>query len=342
MSAARALLAGTRLGRQRRGALGVAGYHRSARVNAVLEDLVTSGDERVAPAPPAEEPTRPAVTPGDADRQRFTLHWSVDMWRDFNPRAWLAAVEDEASPLPARLSSFADTMTKALSSTGALGSPEAARYWAYHVARSGFFATQAVLGLAAARASAGRSQNPDSAVSRTEALARNGWQVRQAPAARWRHPARLPLRSTLLLLALSLHLRVAASAARSGARGGGDADVLPGLREHQGGPLHPALGHDHPHPPPVQPALRGAPRRRLRGGGRRHAAPPRARRARRHLAALLPAARLLPGRVPLPDRRVAVAGVGQGVRNQHRDSIRGAAGRDAAVHLGAGGGLHGR
>lgn len=173
MSAARVLLASVRLGRVTRGPF-AAVSRRSIAAKAVLEDLVTS-----AGAAPAAEPARPAaVHPADADRQNFELHWSVDMWRDFNPREWLQVqgIGDDSAPLPTRLAAFVETLTNLMGTSGALGSTEAARFWAYHVARSGFFATQAILGLAAVRAAVQRDAGSDSAVTRMDAVARSGWQ----------------------------------------------------------------------------------------------------------------------------------------------------------------------
>lgn len=150
---------------------GIAGNTRVLPVQAFRdEEAVRTVDQ--PPQAAAALPTFPA----DADRAQFQLHWSVDMWRDFNPRSWLDGVADESRPLPDRLRNFLDTMTNAVGSSGVLGSAQSARYWAYHTARSGFFAAQAVLGLAAARSAAGRSDSPSEAVSRLAGTLRNGWQ----------------------------------------------------------------------------------------------------------------------------------------------------------------------
>jgi hypothetical protein len=146
---------------------------------AVLEEAVTVPDSRQEhKAPPSgAEDSAPLPKPGDADRQRFRLHWSVDMWQDFNPRNWIDRVNaDPSAPLPARLGNFLETFSSALSSSGALRSPQAAAYWAYHTSRSGFFAVQAILGLAAARAAAGNTVRPEGALTRFERIARDGWQ----------------------------------------------------------------------------------------------------------------------------------------------------------------------
>jgi hypothetical protein len=155
------------------------GYHRSAPVRAVLEDIVTYTDDIKNEAltnSSATENMPPSQTPAASDRQRFRLHWSVDMWRDFNPRNWLDAIDNEAAPVSERLRAFADTVSNAVSSSGALSSTQAAQYWAYHLVRSGFFAGTAIAGLAIARATAGRELSPDSALTKFEQIARNGWQ----------------------------------------------------------------------------------------------------------------------------------------------------------------------
>ncbi|KAL4522390.1 hypothetical protein Ndes2437B_g07203 [Nannochloris sp. 'desiccata'] len=156
------------------------GYHRSAPVRALLEDVVTYSEdlktEALANLSATTQTMPPSQTPGAADRQRFRLHWSVDMWRDFNPRNWLDAIDNEAAPVSERLRAFADTVANAVSTSGVFSSIQAAQYWAYHVARSSFFAAQAIAGLAVARATAGRDLSPDSALTRFEQIARNGWQ----------------------------------------------------------------------------------------------------------------------------------------------------------------------
>ena len=61
-----------------------------------------------------------------------------------------------------------------MGSAGVLGSGEAARYWSYHLARSGFFLAQGLAGLLAARGAVGR--DADSPVlTRFEAMFRTGW-----------------------------------------------------------------------------------------------------------------------------------------------------------------------
>lgn len=149
---------------------------RSFRTEAVLEDVVTDPDTRI-PADPESGPQPGQLTPAQADRARFRCHWSVDMWRDFNPRTWLAGIDDDGAPVSDRLRAFGDTLSNALTTTGILsGDTRAAQYWAYHTARTGFFTVQAILGLAAARAAASSSSSSTEAMSRMEAIARNGWQ----------------------------------------------------------------------------------------------------------------------------------------------------------------------
>lgn len=142
----------------------------SSAIQAVLEDVVTTRDERIT-----EDTETPSILPADADRQRFTLHWSVDMWRDFNARTWARDLQDESSPLPDRLRSFVDTLTKAVSTSAVFESTQAAQYWAYHVTRSGYFATQAILGITAARAAAGNNINSDGPLSKLESISQLGW-----------------------------------------------------------------------------------------------------------------------------------------------------------------------
>lgn len=46
------------------------------------------------------------------------------------------------SPTADRIRAFTETLTSAVGTAGVLGSGEAARYWAYHLTRSGFFMAQ--------------------------------------------------------------------------------------------------------------------------------------------------------------------------------------------------------
>lgn len=176
MAACRAAFASTRLSSPLYRFTSRAGYRRSA-PRALLEDVVVIRDE---PANPSEVPSTPEgppkPTPAESDRERFRLHWSVDMWRDFNPRSWLSVIDDPAAPVSQRLQAFADTLSSAVSTSGMLSSAQSAQYWAYHIARSGFFAAQAIAGLAATRLAATRQGDSDKALSRFEQVARNGWQ----------------------------------------------------------------------------------------------------------------------------------------------------------------------
>ena len=154
---------------------------------AVLEDMVTApesstnessvlinGSDDINNA--TEE-----LTPADFDRRKFRLHWSVDMWRDFNSREWFdRLLEPEGSnsydSLVPRLNSLLDGISTALSTSGATQSPQAAAFWTYHVTRSGFFAAQAMLGLTAARMATGDEVRENGgALSRFEQVARTGW-----------------------------------------------------------------------------------------------------------------------------------------------------------------------
>jgi ubiquinone/menaquinone biosynthesis C-methylase UbiE len=88
---------------------------------------------------PQQEPPMPEVKPGDADRQNFKLHWTAERWRNFSVDAVLGPNDSALDSLR----SVARLITKG----GALSSPTAAAYWAYHVARTGFFASQGITSL---------------------------------------------------------------------------------------------------------------------------------------------------------------------------------------------------
>lgn len=128
------------------------------------------------PAGPAEQQPlqEQAVKPGDDDATRFQLHWSVNMWRPFEATKWLQNIDNEAAPVPDRIRAFTETLTNAVSTAGVLGSSDAARYWAYHLTRSGFFSVQGLAGLLATRNASGRDENSP-AVNRFEWLFRRGW-----------------------------------------------------------------------------------------------------------------------------------------------------------------------
>jgi ubiquinone/menaquinone biosynthesis C-methylase UbiE len=157
---------------------------RPAPVQAVLEEIVTTEDERLRVAEVAAAldrrlardfgsgsgsngngngngsaasaaATEQVVSPGDDDRTRFQLHWSVDMWQSFYPSKWVEGLDDPNTPVPDRIRQFTETLTNAVSTAGILGSSETARYWAYHLSRTGFFVVQGLAGLLASRASNG-------------------------------------------------------------------------------------------------------------------------------------------------------------------------------------------
>lgn len=133
---------------------------------------------------PAEEPLalpeatpeqpQPGAFPADDDAKRFQLHWSVDMWRTFYPSKWLESIGDQSAPVPDRIRAFTDTLTSAVSTAGILGSTEAARYWAYHLTRSGFFMLQGLASLLVTRAAAGRDTEAP-ALTRFEEMVRRSW-----------------------------------------------------------------------------------------------------------------------------------------------------------------------
>lgn len=150
---------------------------------AVLEDAVTVPEKPASVSIESSDHVNQEDTgpmPGEIDRSKFRLHWSVDMWRDFNSRDWvdrLNSIRDSNDPLSERLNAFLDMLSSAFSYSGVSNSPQAAAFWAYHVSRSGFFAAQAILGLAAARAAAGENVRENGgALSRFERIAKNGWQ----------------------------------------------------------------------------------------------------------------------------------------------------------------------
>lgn len=146
---------------------------RQAPVRAMLEQVVTTEDERLrvaevaaaldrrlsrdfssdsgAAAATSEQP----VAPGDDDRTRFQLHWSVDMWKPFFPSKWAEGLDNSNTPVPDRIRQFTETLTNAVSTAGILGSSDTARYWAYHLSRTGFFVVQGLAGLLASRATNG-------------------------------------------------------------------------------------------------------------------------------------------------------------------------------------------
>lgn len=142
-------------------------------VQAVLEDVVTVPDERVSNNV-GNYSSNSAQAPGLADRDRFRLHWSVDMWRDFNSRNYFSLLDQESGPLGDRFTQFMDSFSSAIATSGILSSSQAVQYWAYHIARSGFFAAQAIIGLAAARGAIGRGST-SSPLTRFEEIARSGW-----------------------------------------------------------------------------------------------------------------------------------------------------------------------
>jgi len=147
---------------------------------AVLETAVLEGHPPHAPdqeesAGNASQPEE-GPSPAQADRDRFRLHWSVDMWRDFDSKKWLEGSLDGSSPLPNRMRKFAETLASAFSTAGVLESSEAATFWAYHTARTGFFTLQGLVGLFAARSVSSNAVSSNSTLSRMEAIVRDGVQ----------------------------------------------------------------------------------------------------------------------------------------------------------------------
>lgn len=141
-------------------------------VQAVLEDVVTVPDERLSKNV-EDYSSSTAPTPGVADRSRFRLHWSVDMWRDFNSKSYFNFLDEDNGQLGNRFAQFMDSLSAAISTSGIFSSSQAVQYWAYHIARSGFFVAQAVIGLAAARGAIGRSST-SSPLTRMEEIVKSG------------------------------------------------------------------------------------------------------------------------------------------------------------------------
>lgn len=158
--------------------------HRSSggvKTFASLENAVTvSADDSISAYTNDYDPSSSSSTsikPGDADRTRFQLHWSVDMWNTFYPRSWLEPLESSSAPLTDRMQSFFNTITSATSTANIFNSSESAQYWSYHLTRSGFFIIQGLLGLFAARVATDNSGAPPagSTMTRMAEAVRSGW-----------------------------------------------------------------------------------------------------------------------------------------------------------------------
>lgn len=152
-------------------------------VRSVLENAVTEEEPHqaaglgFAPAGPcattaAGAPTR---TPADIDRERFQLHWSVDMWREYIPSQWFNGLAKGEEPATERLRRFTETLRQAVSTAGIFGSTEAARYWAYHLSRLGFFAFQGITSLLVARETSPNKATDAPARTRVESLFKGGF-----------------------------------------------------------------------------------------------------------------------------------------------------------------------
>lgn len=170
--------AGTRLGPlpTRPACRQALGHRHRSTITAVLEDTVSQPDARYRPETEISSPSS-SIKPGDADRTRFDIHWSVDMWKYFYPRRWLDTLTDESSPIYDRMQNFANTLTSAVSTAGVFDTSENARYWGYHLTRSGFFITQGILGLLASRISSSSTGDAPggSTFGRLTEVLRGGW-----------------------------------------------------------------------------------------------------------------------------------------------------------------------
>ncbi|KAL4419508.1 hypothetical protein ABPG77_002294 [Micractinium sp. CCAP 211/92] len=145
----------------------------AAAANVAADAPPPSAPVVVEPKAPAE-PEQPQIYPADDDAKRFQLHWSVDMWRTFYPSRWLESIGDESVPVPDRIRAFTETLTSAVGTAGILSSTEAARYWAYHLTRSGFFMLQGLASLLVTRRAVGRDAEADS-LTRFEEMVRRSW-----------------------------------------------------------------------------------------------------------------------------------------------------------------------
>ena len=310
------------------------GYRFSA-ARAVMEDLVTSPDDRLGSREKAAAGGR---KPADADRERFQLvrtsargvwipwdlvgessfslerretqpclapclprfcepaapppasvhllqHWSVDMWRTFYPARWIDSLDNDAEPLTGRMQAFAETLTSAVGTAGIFSSGDAARYWAYHLGRTGFLLVQGLVALLAARSAIGVNAQ-SGAMSRMEETFRKGWAgpVTEALLTYYQDYTMIKEgeRGLLSMSVLSsiygyLHCRagfLGEGAVRSQRRGAGWLTMWRSFPC----PLPPAtcrqilasVGHDHLRAPPVQPPVCRAARGGVCAGGLRN------------------------------------------------------------------------
>ena len=135
----------------------------------------------------AKLPLLPACCCGPAARRVLPhAHITRAQNSQIHPSCWSAAPAAAACCLlrAERIQAFTNTLANAVSTAGILGSGEAARYWAYHLSRSGFFMLQGLAGLLASRNAVGRGGDSP-AVNRFEAVFRQA----QRTAMHWRRLA---------------------------------------------------------------------------------------------------------------------------------------------------------
>lgn len=131
--------------------------HASVQVRAAASSFTETSSSPSA-APPAATPAPPeSATPGVSPSERvkvaeldvrrgFREHWSVDFWQRFNLDDFMGSPDESVSSSAPKVMS---SLQNAISSSGMLSSTLAAQYWAYHLARMGFFVTQGLSGLLA-------------------------------------------------------------------------------------------------------------------------------------------------------------------------------------------------
>jgi hypothetical protein len=195
------------------------------------------------------------------------------MWRDYNPADYVNQISDETSPIVDRVQALISTASNAVTSSGMLASTDAARYWTYHLARMGFFTVQGLVSLAVSIANKLTDGSQQTGVA-----ARFGNVL----------PSDLsePVGEALLMFYQdwnSIQEGVRCVCAREGGKSAcaGHSHLVAAVLQSVYAftppppppipapcrPVQAPLGHDHPAPPPVQPAVRLAAWGKLCEGG---------------------------------------------------------------------------
>ncbi|KAK9815034.1 hypothetical protein WJX73_005595 [Symbiochloris irregularis] len=106
--------------------------------------------------------------PGESDRSKFKLHWSVDFWRDFRiPQE----MQSDDSSIGTKFQTLASNARKA----GVWTSPQSVAYWTYHMGRSTLLALQGFAGLwAAERTAQALAAQTTSSKGRQDTVPRSG------------------------------------------------------------------------------------------------------------------------------------------------------------------------